>query len=470
MDNQEPVSSSEAATLPSIASNSKISPSETKQIKYDVKKNELKKCFTALVDRKQVNLDLEMAKQLLNKELEIDIANLPADLGESMPYMLIHHIKTWPGWLNSPKYYSGEITFKNWYKEFITFILNKLDEDIKTTYPAVRKELDEEEAVNKSLDIDQCTQIEANDFSPFSLKITGKASMLNTLVFTDNGKGDVIMKQHKPLHWTDSQIKNIVVKQLITWPYIGVHFICPVLNFSRHNKPIYNRYVGVVNSSLPVLTVDRIQQMKVHDDNKDELVYGLEQLKETFIELLNAIKKIYSKQTDWTPFLAIITESLKDIKEIDIVKTVNDKSQPTIALNTRMLFNIGNAQYFRNKKFSKAQPTNQDIDYTEIIIPRIELIINSIDCNNMKKYIENIQNFKPGTTLNHLGLFSLPIIKYNCNYCKKNFENVDQVIKHLADDHYMDHDFLCIKCKRSFQIFELTKTRWMHNCPRADTT
>ncbi|KAL1489358.1 hypothetical protein ABEB36_014271 [Hypothenemus hampei] len=468
MDKQSSGANSNETAPSSAAGPSKDSALEIKKKRKESKNCGLKKCFSALVDRKQVNLELEVARLMLRKELNIDLTTLPSELGESMPYMLVHHIRSWPGWLQSYKYYSGEIQFKNWYEQFETFIMNKLDEDINTTYPAVRKEIEEEEVVEKSLKTDQGTQTEVlapKDFAPFSLQVTGKASMLNTLVFTDSGEGDVIMKQHKPLYWTKSQISNITAEQLLTWPHIGMHFVCPVLEFSRHNKHEYNRYVSIVSSSLPVLNIDRIQQMKILDKNKERFVLSLDHLTEMLSELLKAIKIVYPDLKDWTPFLAGINEFLKDVKEMDVIRRVRGKRQPTFALNTCALFNIGNGQYFRNKKLSKGQPTRYDIGYTEIIIPKIELNFISMDYENIKKYIESLKNFKSGTNLNP-GTFSLPLITYSCNYCKNDFQNIDQVVKHLVDEHYMDQDVLCMKCKKSFKIFELTKTRWTHNCPK----
>lgn len=167
----------------------------------DSKNCGLRKCFSALVDRKQVNLELDVLILMLKKELHLSLDTYDSRLVDILPYILVYYIKTWPGWQKSVEYYSGNIKFKVWYDKFFNFITIKLNEVITVHYKeTLRKNVEEElkkmknkfqlgQLISKVSQTDSST---LKTLSPTRIKISCSPVLLNTLVFTDN-EGNIFL-------------------------------------------------------------------------------------------------------------------------------------------------------------------------------------------------------------------------------------------------------------------------------------
>lgn len=156
----------------------------------------LKKCFTALVDRKQVNLDIDVLNLMLKKELQINLDVLDKNLAEVLPVMLVMYMKSWPGWQRSKEYFSGKLNFKEWFEKFRQYIVVRLNYLIKNGYNSVIEEMKREK--KREMDrlypnrtfLEHGSQTDAltpKGFAPFSICINCPPSFVNSVVFTDSG-------------------------------------------------------------------------------------------------------------------------------------------------------------------------------------------------------------------------------------------------------------------------------------------
>ncbi|XP_076275812.1 uncharacterized protein LOC143206871 isoform X2 [Rhynchophorus ferrugineus] len=433
----------------------------------DTKNCGLRKCFAALVDRKQVNLELDVLILMLKKELHLSLDTYNPRLVDVLPYILVFYIKTWPGWQKSVEYYSGNIQFKVWYDKFFNFITIKLNEVITVHFKETLKQsVDEklEEIKNKFemgnliSKVSQTDSLALKTLSPIKIKISCKPLLLNTLVFTDNQEDDVVLKQHEVLEWEKSILESITLQQIISWPYVGVHMYCPVFSFSRRNLHDVQRFVNLVGAPLLNAKVKYIESVKIINKNLPRSCISLDCMKTIAKEFVEALSNIY-KSPALDAFQTVIDEFLTDIEEINIFTNGN----PSIASNTSVLFNIGKKSYFRNKKLSRGSSSRQLITYTEEVIPKMETaLVNMASVEELKNYIHVLRtlDINKGIPPDH----SLPQITFSCSFCKTNYTNAGLLANHFKDEHKLEQPVLCAKCKESFPIFVLTNQRWGHNC------
>lgn len=467
-----PQGPSDAATT-SKAQSSKLETglsSECKKKVKDSKNNGLRQCFSALVNRKQVHLELEVVQLMLRKELNIKLNLLDPVLAGSLPYLLVYYIKNWPGWQKSVEYYSGKITFKTWYDKFLKFVTFKLNDVINNRYTEAVEELsgDELNAYKKRYTLKkvadgntQTDNLAPKSESPVCIHITAKPDLLNTIVFTDTPEGDIIMKQHV-LDWNRVMLDSMTLKQLITWPHVGVHFTSPVFSFRRKNVHEFRRFISLVGTGVPPTPVDfieKIETIKTENTNK-RMAYTLGYLKELCMEFLDALKTVYTSKEVLKAYETVIDEFLADVTEIEIQRN----GHSTFASATSVLFNIGKSTYFRNKKLSKTPPTRYDVGYTEVIIPRMETVLEHVATDiKIDDYINHLCSFNPENSPTS-GKFELPQITFSCNFCRENFNDTSEMMKHLTIEHNLDQPMLCTHCKHSFPAFNLASVRWKHMC------
>ncbi|XP_066152738.1 uncharacterized protein [Euwallacea fornicatus] len=429
----------------------------------------LRKCFSALVDRKQVNLELEVLRLMLRKELNFSLENFEPILANMLPYLLVYYIKNWPGWQKSVEYYSGNITFQMWYDKFHKFITIKLNEAINVHYKEAmaefRKEnpLDTQKKYMLKKIVDHNTQTDnlaPKTMASFTIEISSEPVLLNTIVFTDSSDGDVILKQHGVLEWDRKVTDTITLKQLISWPHVGVHLVSPIFSFTRRNLHEFRRHISLVGTPLTPISVEFIEEIKVLNSQMSRSAFTLDYLKKMTREYLNQLRVVYTSPAIVNAFQTVIDEFLVDVEELNIQRN----GQPTMANNTSVLFNISKCIYFRNKKLSKGIPSRYDIGYTEVIIPKIETALCVLENEKeVDAYLAHLKNFNSETSLT-TGICALPQITFSCSYCQKNFDNGGHIANHLKDEHKMEQPLVCTRCKHPFPALDLSSVRWKHEC------
>lgn len=155
----------------------------------------LKKCFSALVDRKQVNLELEVLKLMLKHELQINTDILDENLSAVLPFMLALYIKNWPGWQRSKEYYSGKLNFKDWFEKFRQYIVVRLNYLIKNGYnnaiEMLREEIKKETPALTNGEIKshgaQTDNLMSKGVAPFTINIECPPKLMGSLIFTETG-------------------------------------------------------------------------------------------------------------------------------------------------------------------------------------------------------------------------------------------------------------------------------------------
>lgn len=156
----------------------------------------LKKGFSALVDRKQVNLELDVLRLMLKHELQINTDALDENLSSVLPFMLALYIKNWPGWQRSKEYYSGKLNFKDWFEKFRQYIVVRLNYLIKHGYNQAIDMLCDEMKVEKSAlmkDVtlkaqgSQTDNLMPKSSAPFTIMIECPPKLVGSLLFTENG-------------------------------------------------------------------------------------------------------------------------------------------------------------------------------------------------------------------------------------------------------------------------------------------
>lgn len=89
----------------------------------------LKRVFSAIVDRKNVQLTMITAIHILKHNLDSDLTTLikeKKNLILPLVKSLIYYISCWPGWAKSKEYYSNQLTYKKWYNEFENYLQYKI--------------------------------------------------------------------------------------------------------------------------------------------------------------------------------------------------------------------------------------------------------------------------------------------------------------------------------------------------------
>lgn len=89
----------------------------------------LNKVFSTIVNRKNVQLTMITAVHIFKHNLNVDIDTLIKEkMYLFMPLMkaLIYYISSWSGWSKSKSYYTNNLPYKKWYKEFKDFLHEKI--------------------------------------------------------------------------------------------------------------------------------------------------------------------------------------------------------------------------------------------------------------------------------------------------------------------------------------------------------
>lgn len=118
-----------------------------------------------------------------------------------LPFLLVHFIKTWPGWQKSTEYLQEEITYKEWFQKFKEYLSFKLNFVIRNDTDDVFKE--DQLCANSPIlfGIDNNTQTDnelEKSLSPYSIEVCAPPRCLNTLVFRDsfNGMGIIVIYKY----------------------------------------------------------------------------------------------------------------------------------------------------------------------------------------------------------------------------------------------------------------------------------
>ncbi|XP_023013957.1 uncharacterized protein [Leptinotarsa decemlineata] len=438
--------------------------------KENPKSSGLRKCFAALVDRKQVNLDLDVLVLMLKHELLVNLDTLDKNLSQIMPFMLVFYIRNWPGWQRSKEYYSGKLSFRDWYEKFRQYIVVRMNFLIKNGYNQAldmirteKKEENESRNLNKKYQSHgtQTDNLMPKVLAPFSLSIQCPPKVVNSLFFTDSGD-DIVLQQHQELPWM-----QIGLLELLNWPHIGVEFKSPELTFRRFNRSEYIRYLNLTNCPIASENPDFIEQVEILDPTTGRNCYTLKLLKSYTKQYFDVIKEVDGVCLKSIKIMELVVEEfLKDIEEIGM----ND----TMASNTSVLFNIGRGFFVRNKKMAKKSKSlgpKTEVGYCETYIPKMETQLQFFkgvqDTSSEEitfsylNILKNVISFNPKAEHSRT---SIPVLVFHCIFCGVHCSKSTDILKHLETSHGMERNFSCLKCMKSLPVANLAKSRWKHDC------
>lgn len=144
----------------------------------------LQDIFKQVIEGKPLEVDINNIKVIMKQNLMIDISNLKSKLQCVLPYMVVHFIRSWPGWQKSYQYFQKQITFENWFEKFKEYLSFKVAFFIKN----YGKTLLTDEDYRFKTEGTQTSPMEKEN-SPFVLEIRGPPRILNSLVFCEGLKG-----------------------------------------------------------------------------------------------------------------------------------------------------------------------------------------------------------------------------------------------------------------------------------------
>ncbi|CAG9853584.1 unnamed protein product [Phyllotreta striolata] len=434
----------------------------TKQIQ---KNSALKKCFQAIVDRKKVNINMLTLKKMLEHELRLDMRSVQKDLKSILPLMLVIYIRNWPGWQRSVDYFTGNLTFRDWFVKFRHYVTLKLHSIICNGYKKALEEI----AAEKLQQPDKSTHIEeipSDSIAPFCLSVEYSPNTVD-LVFTR--KRDTVFLK---LHANDTGHFKPSFKQLLNWPYVGVEFVTPDLSFVRFNEFEIDRFIHL---NAPKTTCDRrevIEELEIINTSAGQTTFSLNVLWAYIFQYMSLMRSyVIMENKEYLDRLEYLFEEfLKDIDEWDM--------NYSIASNTSVLFNIGNQTYERNKVLLDevgCRPNASEITFKETIIPKIKTRLlyfkDTMDdsvaedisftfLNDANKRLENKE-------ISIAKIF--PYLTFHCLLCHVNYNNSNELAEHIASQHVRESNVTCSECQKPFEVETLALNRWKHDCNISST-
>lgn len=152
----------------------------------------LENCFREIIQGKPLQIELSNVYDFLDY-LQINISPLQPKFRTILPFLLIHFMKSWPGWHKSDAYFNNELTFEDWFGKFREFLSLKLNLVIKNEIN-ISDDVETLSIDNPFLfGIDNSTQTDNEleiSYAPYSIEIEAPPRFLNTMIFSEglNGK------------------------------------------------------------------------------------------------------------------------------------------------------------------------------------------------------------------------------------------------------------------------------------------
>lgn len=308
----------------------------------------LKECFTKIIKQEPLNLTVKNVIKILENDLSIDTKNLDEHLIKTvLPNMIAHFIGSWPGWNKSNEYFTGKLTFKNWFQKFKIYMILKVNHLIKTSYQQALGELKQEKAeedkAKAKTHLSHTVQTDDSimkNFAPFCLGITCPPQLFNTLAFDAINEDHVHVQAHRPIPWS-----TLTIKEVIHWPNVAVVFESPYFSFRREVCIEYQRHFSAAKAWHKFVKNDFIKRITIIDENIKRKCYAANFI-ETFLicykQILERLSEDELAKDAYHDISFLFNTFLMDIKEINI--------KDSIPTNTSIVFNIGKSVFTRNKK------------------------------------------------------------------------------------------------------------------------
>lgn len=148
----------------------------------------LESFFHKIIKGQALEIDINNAYDLLNN-LSVNVDVLKPKIRTVLPFLLIHFIKSWPGWQKSSAYFNKEITFEKWFQKFREYVSFKLNFILRSELENICEDVEHLSFDSPILfGIDNSTQTDnglETSIAPYSLEIKAPPRFLNTIVFCE---------------------------------------------------------------------------------------------------------------------------------------------------------------------------------------------------------------------------------------------------------------------------------------------
>lgn len=146
-------------------------------------KSYLKKCFSSLVNRKEIFIGKDVARHIFTKELQIDLEPLNEPLQNVLLDSLVYLMIVWPGWSKSSSYFDGSLMFNDWFEKLRQYLIFQLNHII------MQEDKYRENIRHETVDKGEMTYVKKQEIKPDSetaIEVCGPPSFLYNLIFYEN--------------------------------------------------------------------------------------------------------------------------------------------------------------------------------------------------------------------------------------------------------------------------------------------
>ncbi|KAL3272367.1 hypothetical protein HHI36_013846 [Cryptolaemus montrouzieri] len=323
---------------------------------------------------------------------------------------------------------------------------------ITKTLLSIEAELEKEKKETKQSSVSTQLSNRAS-YANFNVDIAGPASLLSNLVFW-GFKDNITIEEHAVRPWV-----TLNTSQLINYPYVEVEFNSPELSFKRSFEPRINRYMSGCADMLYEKSSFIIGKHRINPTTS-KFIFPTSLLQK-YIEVYKTRMFSEITQDQRLELSVILDQFCKDMVDININNNVAENRQVT--------FNIGKNLYKRSKKISNQKDDKEPIViYNEVFLPR--LISSFRYFTGMQEYtLEGKRIVSTKNNGSNMMMNFKPIISYKCTYCKIGFVGPSGMVKmqdHLEKNHQREQPLLCLLCKKSFELTQLSEQRWKCVCQK----
>lgn len=148
--------------------------------------HDLKNCFDVILRRKKLVVKRDELEAILKNNLNVNTEDLNTRLANVLADALVHYMKLWPGWSRSAFYFTGKLSYDDWFERFRQYLMYKMNYIIREEDELLKLAFQKEDASKTSVGC-QTDPIKRKDIAPYTIKIKGQPSVLNNLIFLQRG-------------------------------------------------------------------------------------------------------------------------------------------------------------------------------------------------------------------------------------------------------------------------------------------
>ncbi|XP_055299689.1 uncharacterized protein LOC129567114 [Sitodiplosis mosellana] len=313
-----------------------------------------------------------------------------------------------------------------------------------------------------------------NVFREKTLNVTAQKHQLYNMQFSV--KGSLLIGETPSVYPAQTPFPDLNLTQLLNWPGIKINISLEHFSFNHELKE--NCVRDIVFGDEVMLNIDTQKNpaetrylQKVPSSKTYAMV--CKEMVETYVKSLMEAAPLYEVGPSKLPE---IEKSFQKI--LDNIATVPFASIQTRITHTRFLNEQKYYRVFDNDSGAVAAADNNNLKVRlrETINPeaifwirRCDFTLDQIDVwyDAIDEFFENIFVKKGDRIKETLRDRFKKCLTLKCESCNESFEGALWAVKlkdHIKQKHFVDKEWTCVKCKRSWEQFELLQMGWKHDC------